>query len=1028
MQETTKRSINVRAAHLVALLFVATSVARALDPARQISQYGHTAWRAEEGYFTGAPHVAMQTADGYLWIGTETGLVRFDGVRFVNWTPPAGNALPGISITALLGARDGSLWIGTTGGLAHWEKEKLVNYLDSRGRINAIVEDRDGAVWIVRSRITDRMGPLCRVSGTVLHCYEEAAGTAFTSDGAAGLADDRSGGLWMSTTRALRHWKPDSSETYLPKSVGQAEGTPGIQAFALGPDGSLVIGMGERGPGLGLQRFVSGNWMPYDVPGLRGSALDVAAMLLDRNKGLWVATQKSGIYHFHGASVDHFGQAQGLSSDSVDSFYEDREGNIWVATPQGIDRFRDIRVTTLSKPQGLSGDHVASIVASRSGVVWMGNGGALEALDNNKLSVFRTGGALPGQRVTALLEDHAGRLLLGVDSGLVVLEEGRFRNVRKDHYSFGMVFGLAEDTGHDVWALTVGRPQKLIRIRDLRIVEELSLSDAAVSLAPDPDGGVWLAYRNGTLARYRAGRFDILSPGDGSALVRHIFVDSEGSTWAAGAGGVIRWKGGRRQTLGLRNGLPCDTVFSAIKDDKGSLWLYASCGIISINNSELDKWWAEPRSSVTAGLLDSFDGSRPGASPFSPVVAKSPDGRIWFTNDKFVQIVDPNHLAYNQLPPPVHIEHVTADRKDYVLQDNLRLPPATRNLEIDYTALSFVAPQKVRFRYKLEGRDDAWQEAGTRRQALYTDLSPREYRFKVVASNNDGLWNMEGATWNFVVEPAYYQTIWFQLLCLGTGAFGLWTIYRLRMRRHSALMTARFDERMAERNRLSGELHDTLLQSVQASKMLVNATLESRSADAAHMRRTLERLAIWLTQAAMESRAALSSLRRSTTQRNDLAEALQQAADTSDVDRSMRFTFVAEGATREMHPIVRDEVFRIGAEAIRNAFLHSEGTDLRVTLHYARDLTVRVRDNGRGIPEDFARNGKPGHFGLSGMQERAIRVGGRLRVVSNPDAGTDVELVVPGPVVFCAVQPAWRRFFNRTRHPFQLRKDDTKPN
>jgi signal transduction histidine kinase len=241
-------------------------------------------------------------------------------------------------------------------------------------------------------------------------------------------------------------------------------------------------------------------------------------------------------------------------------------------------------------------------------------------------------------------------------------------------------------------------------------------------------------------------------------------------------------------------------------------------------------------------------------------------------------------------------------------------------------------------------------------------------------------------------------------------------------------MTARFDERMAERNRLSGELHDTLLQSVQASKMLVNTTLESRSADAAHMRRTLERLAIWLTQAAMESRAALSSLRRSTTQRNDLAEALQQAADTSDVDRSMRFTFVAEGATREMHPIVRDEVFRIGAEAIRNAFLHSEGTELRVTLHYARDLTVRVRDNGRGIPEDFARNGKPGHFGLSGMQERAIRVGGRLRVVSNPDAGTDVELVVPGPVVFCAVQPAWRRFFNRTRHPFQLRKDDTKPN
>ncbi len=510
-------------------------------------------------------------------------------------------------------------------------------------------------------------------------------------------------------------------------------------------------------------------------------------------------------------------------------------------------------------------------------------------------------------------------------------------------------------------------------------------------------------------------------------MVRHISVDSDGSAWAASTGGVIRWKGGRRQTLGLRNGLPCDNLLSTIRDDKGSLWLYASCGVISIKSSELDKWWAQPDSSISAGLLDSFDGSRPGASPFSPVVAKSPDGRLWFTNGKFVQIVDPNQLAHNQLPPPVHIEHVTADRKDYVSQDNLRLPPVTRNLEIDYTALSFVVPQKVRFRYKLEGRDDVWQEAGTRRQAFYTDLSPGKYRFQVVASNNDGVWNMEGASWNFVVEPAYYQTIWFQLICLGAGASGLWTIYKQRMRRHSALMTARFDERMAERNRLSGELHDTLLQSVQASKMLVNTTLESRSADPAHMRQTLERLAIWLTQAATESRAALSSLRRSTTQRNDLAEALQQAADTSDLDRSMRFIFVAEGVTREMHPIVRDEVFRIGSEAIRNAFLHSEGSELEVTLSYARDLTVRVRDNGKGIPEDIAANGKLGHFGLSGMRERAIRVGGRFRVVSRPDIGTEIELVVPGQVVFCALQPTWRRLFDRRTRPSGFLDNEAKP-
>jgi signal transduction histidine kinase len=362
-------------------------------------------------------------------------------------------------------------------------------------------------------------------------------------------------------------------------------------------------------------------------------------------------------------------------------------------------------------------------------------------------------------------------------------------------------------------------------------------------------------------------------------------------------------------------------------------------------------------------------------------------------------MIDPDHLADNPLPPPVQVEGIVADRRNYPPQDGLRLPPLTRDLEVDYTALSFVAPQKVRFRYRLEGRDSAWQEPGARRQAFYSELRPGRYQFRVIACNNDGVWNDAGASLDFSVAPAWYQTNWFLLLCVVTCLFVVWALYQLRVRQLARAMSARFDERLAERTRMARDLHDTFLQTIQGSKLVADHALKP-STEPIRMRRALEQLSVWLGQAAQEGRAALNSLRTATTQTNDLAEALRRVTEDGLIPSSMAVTFSVVGDAREMHPIVRDEIYRIGYEAIRNACMHSGASQLEVELRYAHDLVLRVSDNGTGIDPDVADRGKDGHFGLQGMRERTARIGGNLTLGSSSNSGTEIKLVVPGDIIF----------------------------
>jgi signal transduction histidine kinase len=436
------------------------------------------------------------------------------------------------------------------------------------------------------------------------------------------------------------------------------------------------------------------------------------------------------------------------------------------------------------------------------------------------------------------------------------------------------------------------------------------------------------------------------------------------------------------------------------------LWLSTGAGVVHVAKDEIDRALQDSSYRFHWEQFDSYDGL-PGkilrSDPF-PKTIQGTDGRIWFVANRGVAWIDPRKISKNVIPPPVLITSVSADGSSHLDLADLQLPARANNVQIEYTALSLSVPERVQFRYKLEGIDKQWQDPGTRREAYYSRLPPGRYTFHVIASNNDGIWNDTGATLDFTMPPAWFQTTWFYSLCAAAGFLMMWCLYQVRVRYIARAISARFDERLAERTLIARDLHDTLLQTIQGSKLVADSALKP-SADPAKIREALEQLSIWLARATTEGRTALNSLRTSTTETNDLAEAFRRATEECRTEKSMETSFSVVGDARVMHPIVRDEVYRVGYEAIRNASVHSQGSKLRVTLTYADELSVDVADNGVGLDPLVADRGKEGHFGLRGMRERAARIAGKLIVTSSPESGTQVKLVVPGKIIYRKTTP-----------------------
>ena len=1013
-------------------LWLSCRLALALNPALDVTQYAHTAWRARDGFAKGVINDIAQTPDGFLWLGTEFGLVRFDGVRPVSWHPPADQRLPSDEVLGLLAARDGTLWIGTRRGLASWSRGQLTLYPDFAGlSVRALAEDRDGAIW-VGSRGNVRPGKLCQIRNAKVDCSPEISDTM-------GLYEDTGGSLWVGTRKGVWHWKPGSRE-FFPASPA----INGIQSMTDGGDGSLLFPLAG-----GVRRLRDGKvQMAYPMPDPMRE-LQSLRILRDRDGALWVGTSGGGILHIHEGTTDLFSQTEGLTGNRILALFEDREGTIWAATADGLDRFRELPITTYTVSEGLSNSPSGAVLAARDGAIWFGTLDGLNRWNNGQVTIYggrnvpahagarqiRDSG-LPASSSESLFEDSRGRIWVGTLTGVGYFENDRYHASAAPG---GYIHTITGDDAGNLWI--ANQDLGLFRILPDETVQQFPWSafghqDFAVRLAVDSrNGGLWLGFASGGIAWYRDGRVrasysaaNRLAEGP----INYLTFDREGVLWAGADGGLSRLKDGRIATLSSRDGLPCDAVQWINGDDPQAVWLGMACGLVRVPRGDLDAWSAavdrqqpDARNSNAVGthaiqtaIFESTDGMMNSATAggYNPHASMSPDGKLWFWNRNGVGMIDPRHLPTNPLAPPVQIELVKADRKACDLlsgaQDCSRLPPHVRDLEIDYTALSLVAPEKVRFRYMLEGRDPDWVDAGNRRQAFYDDLPPRHYRFRVAASNNSGVWNETGASFDFSIAPAYYQTAWFLALCVAAFLSMLWTAYRLRLLYLTRQFNVRLEGRVSERMRIARELHDTLLQSFQGVLMkfaTVKYMVATRPEEAAQM---LDRAVEQARQAITEGRDAVQGLRSSTVLTNDLARAVASfgedlAANQARADCS-GFRLHVEGISRDLPPLIREEVYRIACEALRNAFRHAEAKQIEVEIRYTpRQFHLRVLDDGKGIdPAVLSAGGRPGHHGLPGIRERAELSGGKLSVSSELDCGTEIDLTIPAAIAYLSSTPA----------------------
>jgi signal transduction histidine kinase/ligand-binding sensor domain-containing protein len=987
------------------LLVFAPPRARSVEPTTRLTQLAHRAWRTGDAGLMGTPQALTQTTDGYIWVSTENGLYRFDGMRFTKWIPLAGESLPSISLWHLLGTRDGSLYVSTDRGLTRIRDGHVYTYPGSPRWPGPFVEDRDGRLWMGISGAHNNPSALCKVGETDLTCFGKSEGFSCVR----GVSNTTSSDdfIWVGSAEGICRWKPGTRpDIELVPSLSSGRGLNSITSLASTADGELWAGLKRSGQGAGLLRRTNGRWTSYTVPGIDGRIFSVSALLPEQNGTLWIGTADSGLYRIVDGRLDHFGAIDGLTDRNILSIFEDHERGIWIVTPKGIDHFRDYAVLSFTASEGSFADHANGVATDHRGSVYLGSR-TLAQLSGNSLIQLRDDKGHLLEDVQFLFTDSRDDVWIGAGDRLLVKRDQR---TASEVPGFPAEEGesvayITEDHAHDIWASVENLKDQdfsLFQIRNYKVInrfEAPSVMGKQVmnALAPNAAGGIWIGGSAHGLFSFRNGRLERVFAGGFNDRVENLMEDSDRALWIVTQQGFIRYFEGRTRSLTTASGMPCDSGVNIHDDGRGFKWFYLHCGIVRLSDSDLAAWWQNPDARVHARVFDALEGARPNLSNGNP--AQTPDGKIWSASDYDFQVIDPQHLPFNELAPPVKLERLIVDGNEVSLGQHLRLPVHSRQIELDYAALSFVIPERVRFRYRLDGHDSDWTEVGRRRQAFYNDLKPGPYVFQVTACNNDGVCNWQGTELAFTVPPAWFQTHSFRTLVVLLLPVILFLAYLYRLRRFAKALKHRFNERLQERTRLARDLHDTLLQTIQGSKLVADNAREHLD-DPRVTGRALDRLSEWLDRASIEGRAALEALRSSSVEANDLARALHSVADDCIMGARMTVSISTVGAIREMHPIARDEVYRIAYEAISNACAHSGARDLWIELEYKRRFSLTVRDNGRGIDEDVLRSGKPGHFGLAGMRERALFMGGRFNISNSLQGGTAVSVVMPGQAVY----------------------------
>jgi signal transduction histidine kinase len=707
----------------------------------------------------------------------------------------------------------------------------------------------------------------------------------------------------------------------------------------------------------GLNHIVNGTLSPPEplpLPTNAGELLKVRSLLVDREGNLWVGTVGSGLIRLRRAPLTAYGKDEGLSDTNFSSVFQDRDGRIWLAGDllYWFDGHRFHLVPGVAD--------VLAIAQSRDGDLWFGGYGGLYRLRSGVLNHFKV--EAPAVRV--IFQDREGTLWIG--------------------------------------ALTEDRPGGLYRFRDGKLEEVPGISDVR-AIAEGRNGGLWLGGLEGL--RYVRGSEAVTydrRQGLSSNAVNDIHEDSTGTLWIATyGGGLNRLRNGQLKAITAKDGLPDNLLLGMLEDGDGNLWLISNQSIFRVSLKQLNDFADGRISSVLPVSYGVAEGMRSTESNGgTPGGWKTMDGRIWFPTLRGVVAVDPT--AGNPLPPPVVVEEAWANKLPLARNGRTSVPPGNHTFDFRFTALSFSAPSKLHFKYRLDPFDKDWVDAGTHRTAHYTNMNPGEYSFHVIAANNYGTWSDQEASVRFVLQPYFYQTNWFAALCAALVLVLLWAAHQFRLRQLHHEFGMRLEERVAERTRIARDLHDTLLQSFHgvllyfqtAINLLPQHPVEPATAQAS---KTFEKAMQQAKRAIIEGREAIQGLRSSAVESNDLAVAIRTLGEELAANsNSAAFQVHVEGTPCPLHPLLRDEVYRIAGEGIRNAFRHAQAKQIEVEIHYDdRRLRVRVRDNGNGIDPKLLSDGeREGHFGLRGMRERAKLIGGRLTVWSELDTGTEVELSI----------------------------------
>jgi len=960
-----------------------------------IAQFAHTAWGPKEGAPSAITALA-QSVDGYLWLGNHDGLYRFDGVVFERYQPQAGGPLPVGTVSSLLALPNGDLWIAFQPGAASLLRNgNATNYTVHEGVPNGTIwsfaRDRDGTIWAATS------GGLVRLEGD--RWKEVGEDWSFPGKSARAVFLDREGTLWVSTEDTL---------VFLP---------PGVKRFQ--PTG-IRVGKVTR-----IAQAASGKlWMAETTRSVRPIPLSdkrlppdetevqvgSQGILFDSEGALWITSLGDGLRRSpapellrgrikeFSAAVESFTAKDGLSDDVVSPILQDREENIWVGTNNGLDRFRKTNLVPVVFPFK---PHQPTWVSGDAGDVWVYDLGVMIRVHGGRadrshqfLSEVRSAYRNPTGTIWWLCDDAVYRYEAGNYTRIALPTSFPKRDLAETP--------LATEDGSG--ALWLSAEREGVFYRENRVWHRLEAASEFAKLTPrtaftDWMGRAWFGYEGGTIILLKDENIQRVFPADDSPVGSVRAIEGQGRhTWVGGELGLAFFDGSHFRRVVPANAETFGRVIGVEETSNGSLWLAGSKGVIEIAATEVQQVLSDASYRVKYRIFDSFDGL-PGILTRAPI--QGTDGKLWFSGTGGIVWIDPANISTNALPPPALIRSVRANGRQAGSLTNLVLAPRTTDLQIGYTALSLSVPEKVRFRYKLEEVDKDWRDAGNRREAFYTRLGPGKYHFRVIACNNDGVWNEEGAHLDFNIAPAWYQTLWFQTLMALAGIGLIWLLYRLRLRQICARADLRYAERLEERMRIARELHDTLLQSFQGSLLVMQSARNLLSRRPEQAEKTLDDAISTAAGAIGEGRDAIQGLRSSTTVTNDLACAIrtlgQELAVGESNPNAAEFHVEVEGTPRDLHPILRDEVYRIAGEAVRNAFKHAQAQRIEVEIRYdKRQFRLRVRDNGKGIdPKLLNTDGRAGHYGLPGMRERAKLMGGKLAAWSELDSGTEVELRIP---------------------------------